>query len=204
MSCLVWDKGVRDELLHSVSWDKPFSSGLYCCWSNGFILWWTLIIYLSWRFDGGDRYKSLFLGGNAYLGIVSPYSQEVVVRDATFEVGSFLDWLIFIVPTNKRICNKFDDFYIPFYKCIFVKLGVWLPLTTFENEVRSYPKNLPYPSQCSSRSVTIIHMHIFIFNHFTCIGIIHDKRTCILDSRYNYVYLVKLRVSKNLWATQPS
>lgn len=59
-----------------------------------------------------------------YPGIVCHYIWEAVVKEATSKVGSYLDWSISDIPTNKTICSKFGSFYIPFYECIFLKLGV--------------------------------------------------------------------------------
>lgn len=66
-----------------------------------------------------------------YLEMPSSYTKATT----TFKVGSPSDCKISRIPIDKRVCHEFKECYIPFYECIFEKLGVRLPLTTFENEV---------------------------------------------------------------------
>lgn len=59
--------------------------------------------------------------------------------------GRFILKLVALpIPTNKRIYSLFEGCYIPFYDCIFHKLGVWLPLAVFKIEVLEHLRISPF------------------------------------------------------------
>lgn len=54
-----------------------------------------------------------------YLVTISSYTWEVVVRNAALKLGSSLYWLSLAIHIDKRVFNKFEGCFIPFYECIF-------------------------------------------------------------------------------------
>lgn len=58
--------------------------------------------------------------------------------DATnIVVGDPLNWSVLQVDSGKRICNPFDGCPVPFYECMFTRIGLWMPLFEFDVVVLS-------------------------------------------------------------------
>lgn len=70
-----------------------------------------------------------------YLGIPSKHIEKDGEKEILLEVGSSSDWKILVVHMDNRVCHAFKGYPVPFYSCIFYKLVVRLPLTTFEKGV---------------------------------------------------------------------
>lgn len=77
------------------------------------------------------------------LGTHSALNSLVVVREANIEVGSPSNWSILPTKSGKRICGNFKDCSIPFYKCLFTQINIWLPLYAFQVDVRRFLKVFP-------------------------------------------------------------
>lgn len=65
------------------------------------------------------------------LGTIYAINSLVVVSDVNYVVRSPLAFLVILVESGKRICNNFEDFFIPFYKSPFTWINIRLQLYEF-------------------------------------------------------------------------
>lgn len=73
--------------------------------------------------------------GPLYLGNPSSYTWRDDEIKVPFEVRSPSDWAVSTIIVDKKVSHKFEGCFIPFYSYIFDKLGVQLPLNTFEKDI---------------------------------------------------------------------
>lgn len=56
------------------------------------------------------------------VGTPSTLRIDATLRDADIVVGDPLEWSVFPVPVEKRICSSFDDCTVLFYECHFIRI----------------------------------------------------------------------------------
>lgn len=65
---------------------------------------------------------------------------DVDINVAGIVVSDSLEWLAHRVDPKKRIYSSFNDCLIPFYECMFTRIGLWSPFYDFEVVVLKYLK----------------------------------------------------------------
>lgn len=71
-------------------------------------------------------------------GTSSSMSTKAIMNAVGIMVGDPLEWLALLVSWEKGICSSFDDCVVPFYECLFTRIGLWLPFFKFEVVVLKY------------------------------------------------------------------
>lgn len=56
--------------------------------------------------------------------ISSAVSTKVILRDYDIMFGDSLEWSVILVSGEKMIHSSFDDCMIPFYECMFTRVGL--------------------------------------------------------------------------------
>lgn len=123
-----------------------------------------------------------------YSSIVFVFAREVSLDGTFLDVFPSSDWGILTPSENERICSKYSDCIIPFYKCIFSILGIWMPLNGLEMDVLNHlivalsqlhPLNWAYIKvfnywckYLNEKPSLTIFFHLFKFNIVLCLR--HD------------------------------
>lgn len=70
-------------------------------------------------------------------------SIEASINATNTYVSCPSDWHVIPVDLGIRICNSFDECSVPFYGCLFTRIGLQLPLYEFEMTILKYLKVSP-------------------------------------------------------------
>lgn len=72
------------------------------------------------------------------VGTPSILSTGASIDAANIVVDYFLYWSIILMDLRKRITNSFYGCSVPFFKCLLIRIDVWLPLSTFKMALLKY------------------------------------------------------------------
>lgn len=70
-----------------------------------------------------------------YFSIAFVFAKQGRLDSAFTEVDLSSDWGIMSPSEDEIICDKYGVCVIPFYDCVFLTMGLYLPFTAFEIEV---------------------------------------------------------------------
>lgn len=65
------------------------------------------------------------------VGIPSILNAEEAIDVIVITVCDPSDWSVFHVDSEKMICSSFDECLVPFFECLFIKIGPWHPFSEF-------------------------------------------------------------------------
>lgn len=83
------------------------------------------------------------MDGCEYSGHFIYYEIEVGMDAIGIMVGDPLEWLTLPVGPKKRISSSFDNWVILHYKCLFIRIRLWLHLYDFNVFVLKHLKVSP-------------------------------------------------------------
>lgn len=78
------------------------------------------------------------------VGTTSIMSTKGVICEVEIMVGDPLKWPIILVGSDKMIYSSFDDYVVPFYGCLFTKIGLCLPFYDFKVIVLKHLEVAPF------------------------------------------------------------
>lgn len=67
------------------------------------------------------------------VGTLSIMNTKATIEVVGIVIGDPQDWSTLVVGPEKRIYNSFDNCVVPLYKCMFNRIGLWLPFCDFQS-----------------------------------------------------------------------